>query len=147
MTRWHVYAGIVGGRFEYIGMAEKLGHRRSYHASHTFHGEDFEFRVLRTTRSRERALKLEAELIAKHQPPRNVQQRGRRKGHCTLVDTLRPNGLGGMVSVTVRLRPGDMGLEEARSVWSNPKHKSIGAALAHMPGWSRTRAVNIFGPR
>jgi hypothetical protein len=65
-------------------------------------------RVLRRAASLPEAKAIEAAMIAKHQPPRNVQYSSKSDGQFTLVKTMRPNGMGEMVPVTARIRTWQM---------------------------------------
>lgn len=143
---WTIYAIVVDGCREYIGHAKDMRMRAAGHRGDMFYGVAFEVEELAQSRTKSGAVRVEARMIRKHRPPRNIQFAGPRPYE--LVRTIRWNGHDRWLECSFRLFPGVMHPDRAREVWhGSPAHLHSGAVIKGMPGWTRPRATYMFGPR
>lgn len=142
--RWVIYGLMVDGRCEYIGHAQHLAARICQHRSDRFFGVDFCVDELGTAATKDAARRLEARMIKRHNPPKNIQLKGRRSYE--LVSTIRWTGTQ-WLPCTFRLFAGMQHPDKARKVWLGKRPSKVGAALKLMPGWQASRASYMFGPR
>jgi predicted GIY-YIG superfamily endonuclease len=147
MSPWMVYGIEVDDRLEYIGITSNAALRKREHGSTRFWGKTFRMVTLKRVQTKPAALTAERDLITKHQPPMNIQHRGLGRSSTVSVNIVRPDGAGGMVAATMRLRPGMMHPDAARVIWFSGAHTTNAEAILDMPGWSVNRAIRTFGVR
>lgn len=145
MRTWYIYGLFVDRRLQYVGCTVNMKLRRARHAIDLMAGQRFTMRVLARSRTAEEAERIEAEMIAKRQPPLNHAHNPARRRVVMRVPMQRPSVTGEMVQTTMRLSEGTMHPDEAVKVWRNGA-LDLPGKIALMPGWSLTRAYFIFGP-
>jgi predicted GIY-YIG superfamily endonuclease len=120
---WIVY-GARGedGHLQYIGITTNLSQRERDHRRTRAWG-NVRFSVIRRADSRKEATRIEAALIRRHRPPRNVQ-------HCPVGN-----------------REIALPADAARAIWLGNPVQTDWAVLGMMPGWTVARAKAAFGPR
>jgi predicted GIY-YIG superfamily endonuclease len=143
MRGWHLYGIYIADDLQYIGCTENPDMRRYQHSINRFAGRDFTLRTLRTLKSRAAAVRAEAALIRKHRSPMNIAENPNRTPVAVRRRVVSQASFD-KIEVTMRFRDGTLPIEEARPIWFGSA--STREALAKMPGWSATRAYEVFGP-